>query len=182
MLTLANTYRSIFGSSPYYHSEYKISWSHFWRDKLLSAYNSVGFIRVIQDARRELRNLELQHDEQLSELRQRLTADVSERALHLTRTQQSLTASAVNAAAEEQLGKMRQQLDKKTKKVEKLMDTVKKQLEIKRILENKLQKAIAQVRDAQGSAEALEKDYETQVKRLKETIQARNDEIANMNR
>ncbi|CBY42877.1 unnamed protein product, partial [Oikopleura dioica] len=36
--------------------------------------------------------------------------------------------------------------------------------------------------DAQGSAEALEKDYETQVKLLKETIQARNDEIASMNR
>lgn len=78
--------------------------------------------------------------------------------------------------------KLRQQLDKKTKKMEKLMDTVRKQLEIKRILENKLQKAFAQARDAQGSAEALEKDYETQVKLLKETIQARNDEIASMNR
>ena len=77
---------------------------------------------------------------------------------------------------------MRQQLDKKTKKMEKLMDTVRKQLEIKRILENKLQKAFAQAREAQGSAEALEKDYETQVKLLKETIQARNDEIASMNR
>lgn len=118
----------------------------------------------------------------MSELRQRLSADVSERALHLTRTQQSLTASAVNAAAEEQIEKLRQQLDKKTKKMEKLMDTVRKQLEIKRILENKLQKAFAQARDAQGSAEALEKDYETQVKLLKETIQARNDEIASMNR
>ena len=115
-------------------------------------------------------------------MRQRLTADVSERALHLTRTQQSLTANAANAAAEEELAKMRQQLDKKSKKIERLTDTVKKQLEIKKIIERKLEKAIAQARDAQGSAEALEKDYETQVKLLKETIQSRNDEIARMNR
>ena len=137
----------------------------------------------LRAAREERRKLELEHDQKLATVQQKMRADAIERATALKQTRNQLD-SVINESKETESSenqRIRHELDRKKKALEIVFDKMKKQREIQHALKQRLANAENNEKQLNDAVRVMEEDYSNQINELKNALQEKVEIISKLN-